>query len=292
MLLALVALVLQSVSPVLAYDAQPDVLAQGSSAAPVAGNCPVPNRGIVMTYPLVPTLRTPGSLRDEAVLLPARDIVDRVGAANVATLDLTVDAAGKPRRVVVISPPHYPGMAQDIVRVYMASTYKPALRNCVPVEATIRTATPASKPEPNSVSVIRPFYPAGWSGAHKAACKVQTVTHARYRPGFVGATAYTAMLPALPDAMKDLTVGTKVKTSVAVHVNAAGAATRVAVVDPSGQRAYDDAVSSAARRATYPLIASNCKPLPADYVWQTTFARTTPLFFIGNTARRPVSRRR
>jgi len=292
MLLALVALVLQSVSPVLAYDEQREVLEQGSSAAPVAGDCPVPNRGIVMTNMLVPTLHTPGSPPDEAVMRPARDIADRVGAANVATLDLTVDAAGKPRKVVVISPPHYPGMAQDIVRVYMASTYKPALRNCVPVEATIRTATLASKPEPNSVSVIRPFYPAGWSGEHKAACKVPTVTHARYRPGFGGGTSFTAMMPALPGAMKDLTVGTKVKTSVTVHVNAAGAATRVAVVDPSGQRAFDDAVFIAARRATYPLTVSTCKPLPADYVWQTTFTRTTPLFFFANSARRPFLRRR
>ena len=292
MLLALVALLLQSVSPVLAYDAPPDLLAQGSSAAPVAGHCPVPNRGIVMTGLLMPALRTPGSPRDEAMVLPARHIMDLAGAANVAALDLTVDAAGKPRKVVVISPPHYPGMARDIVRVYMASTYRPALRNCVPVEATIRTATLASKPEPNSVSVIRPFYPAGWSGQNKGACKVPTVTHARYRPGFVGGTAYTAMLPALPNAMKDLTVGTKVKTSVAVHVNAAGEATHVVVVDPSGQRAYDDAVSSAARRATYPLIASTCKPLPVDYVWQTTFTRTTPLFFFAKSARRPFLRRR
>ena len=50
MLLALVALAPQSVSPVLAYDAQPDLRAQASTAAPVAGSCPVPNRGIVMSY--------------------------------------------------------------------------------------------------------------------------------------------------------------------------------------------------------------------------------------------------
>ena len=135
------------------------------------------------------------------------------------------------------------------------------------------------------------MYPAGWSGEHKAACKVPTVTRARYRPGFAAGTEFTAMLPAFPDAMNDLALGSQVKSSVAVHVNAAGAATSVAVVDPSGQPAYDDAVASAARRATYPLTASTCKPLPADYVWQTTFERTNLLFFLGNAARRPALRR-
>ena len=157
--------------------------------------------------------------------------------------------------------------------------------------ATIRTAIPVDKPEPRSVSVIAPVYPAGWSAEHKAACKVPTVTRARYRPGFTPGTEYTAMLPAFPDGLNDLALGSQVKSSVAVHVNAAGAATSVAAVDPSGQPAYDDAVASAARRATYPLTASTCKPLPANYVWQTTFERTNMLFFVGNAARRPALRR-
>jgi beta-lactamase regulating signal transducer with metallopeptidase domain len=293
MLLALVALVLQSVSPVLAYDLQADVLAPGSSAAPVAGHCPVPNRGIVMIYRFRPARRTATAANPGfgIELQPARETVDRLGAANVATFDLTVDAAGKARKVVVISAPRYPGMGQDVVRSSMAASYKPALRNCVPVEATIRTAAPMIKPEPRSVSVIAPVYAPGWSSEHGSGCKVPTVTRAHYRPGFNKGTAYDAMLPALPGAMNDLAVGTQIMSSVAVHVNAAGAATRVAVIDPSGQPAYDAAVSSAARRATYPLIASTCKPLPADYVWQTTFERTGPLMFIGAAPHTPVLRR-
>ena len=291
MLLALIALALQSVSPVLAYDAQPDLLARASATAPVAGSCFVPNRGIVMSYLLGPARRTATTPRDDAQLREARDIAKRIGPSNVATFDLTVDAAGKARKVAVLTPPRYPGMTQDIVRIFMASTYEPALRNCVPVTATIRTAIPVAKPEPRSVSVIAPVYAAGWSAEHKAACKVPTVTRARYRPGFTAGTEYTAMLPAFPNAMNDLAVGSQVKSSVAVHVNAAGAATSVAAVDPSGQPAYDDAVASAARRATYPLTGSTCKPLPAQYVWQTTFERTNVLFFMANAARRPTLRR-
>ena len=202
-----------------------------------------------------------------------------------------MDAAGKARKVVVISPPRYPGMAQDIVRGAMAASYKPALRNCIPVEATIRTAALANAPEPNSTSVITPVYAPGWSSEHAAACKVPTVTRARYRPGFTPPTAYTAMLPALPRQMSDLALGTQISSSVAVHVNAAGTATRVVAVDPSGQPAYDEAVSSAARRATYPLVASACKPLPADYVWQTTFERTAPIMFISAVPHKPFLRR-
>jgi beta-lactamase regulating signal transducer with metallopeptidase domain len=291
MLLALVALALQSVSPVLAYDAQPDLLARASTAGPNAGSCPVPNRGIVMSYLLGPARGTVMSGRDDAELRKARDITKRLGPSNVATFDLTVDAAGKPRKVVVLTPPRYPGMTEDIVRIYMASSYEPALRNCLPVTATIRTAMPFDKPEPRSVSVITPVYPAGWSAEHKAACKVPTVTRARYRPGFAPGTEYTPILPAFPNAMNDLALGSQVKSSVAVHVNAAGAATSVAVVDPSGRPAYDDAVASAARRATYPLTGSACKPLPADYVWQTTFERTNLLFFVGNAARRLTPKR-
>ena len=52
----------------------------------------------------------------------ARDVAKRVGPSNAATFDLTVDAAGKARKVVVLSPPRYPGMTQDIVRIFMAST--------------------------------------------------------------------------------------------------------------------------------------------------------------------------
>jgi TonB family protein len=71
--------------------------------------------------------------------------------------------------------------------------------------------------------------------------------------------------------MKNIPVDEMFKTSVRVHVNDAGAATSAAVESPSGRPAFDRAVLTAARRATYPLDGSNCKPLPNEYVWSATF---------------------
>jgi len=283
-LLAVIALMVQSVSPVLAYPPQPDVLAVTSTAAPNAAGCPVPNRGIVMSYFLGPKRRTASTPADNVEIRGARDITAKFGAAHVATFDLTVDAAGKPRRVVVLSPPVYPGMAQDIKNIYMATTYNPALRNCVPVAATIRTAVPASAPEPSVGSVIVPVYPVGWSARNPSACKVPTITRARFRPGFVPPTPYTAMLPAFPAGMNDLGVGETVQASVRVHVDAAGAATDAALIAPSGRQPFDDAVVTAARRAKYPLAASTCRPMPAEYVWHTTFDRSALLWRLGKEA--------
>jgi hypothetical protein len=56
-------------------------------------------------------------------------------------------------------------------------------------------------------------------------------------------------------------------------VNDAGAATSAAVVSTSGQPAFDAAVLAGARRATYPLDASTCTPLPTDYVMNASFGR-------------------
>ncbi len=243
----------------------------------VAANCTVPNRSIRMTYLGGVARRLPkGSPPDDIDMgaMDPRKIAARAGAAHVATFDLTVDAAGKPVKVVVLSAPRYPGMVEHVTRVLMASTYEPALHDCVPVAATVRAGVPFRGPESNSVSAIVPVYPSGWSTRYGSACKVPTVTHARYRPGFAAGDAYTAMLPALPDAMKNIPVDASYSTSVRVHLNAANAVTSAAVVDSSGQPALDDAVLAAAKRATYPLTASSCKPLPTEYVWHTTFRRT------------------
>jgi beta-lactamase regulating signal transducer with metallopeptidase domain len=285
MSLALIAFLVQSVSPVLAYAPQPDVLAQAFTPAPNAAGCAVPNRGIMMAYFMGRKRRTRITPADNVEVRKARDIVARLGASHVATFDLTVDAAGKPRNVVFLSPHRDRWMAQSIKNIYMASTYQPALRNCVPVASTIRTAVPVSAPEPSAGSVIVPVYPVGWSARYPSACKVPTVTRARFRPNFAPPTPYTAMLPAFPTAMNDLPLGTAVKTSVHVHVDAAGAATDVAVFAPSSRPAFDDAVVRAARAATYPLTASTCRPLPAEYVWHTTFERSTLLFRLGEFGR-------
>jgi len=273
MLLALIAFTVQSVSPVLAYEPQQGVLAQGPAPAPIATKCTVPNRDIRMAYLLGPKRRGPGSPRDDYPL-DARRFANRYGAANVATFDLTVDAAGQPRKVVVLSAPRYPGMVEHVTRVLMTSTYDPALHDCVPVAATIRGAgLPFLVRPPYTLSVLSPVYPNGWSSQHKSSCKVPTVTHER--SSIVGANPKTEMLPAFADSMKNISIEAKFVSSVRVHVDDAGVATSAAVVSSSGQPAFDNALLTAARRATYPLNASSCKPLPTDYVWHATFSRGT-----------------
>jgi TonB family protein len=287
-LLALIGLVLQSLSPVLAYEPQPRVLAQGS-AAPAVTSCPVPNRGIVMTYLLGPKRRTSRTPADNQEMRNASDMVARLGAPNVALFDLTVDGAGKPRKVVLVSPPRYPGMGEFVTRVYMASTYEPALRNCVPVEATIRSGVPtARRSELTTGSVITPVYPIGWHDQHKLACKVPTVTRGRFRAGFVPPTPYTAMLPAFPDSMKNIPIGSTFETSVRVHVTADGAATGAVLVSSSGKPALDNAALTAARGAKYPLTVNSCKPAPTEYVWNTTFENSTILTILSDLASRPA----
>jgi TonB family protein len=290
-LLALIAFTLQSVSPVLAYDPQPNLVAQASPVSVNAGACTTPDRGITMTYLLGPKRRAAGSGADDAVVPPASAIVARHGASHVVAFDLTVDAAGRPRNVVVVTPAQYPGQADSIKRIYMASTYKPALRNCVPVAATIRTAVPSMQPESSTGAVIVPVYPAGWSAGHASSCKVPTVTHARFRSGFAAPTKFGKMLPAFPDTMKNVPVGSRFATSIDVHVNAAGAATRAAIVRSSGKPAFDETALAAARTATYPLTDTTCTPLPSEYVWNVTFDRTTLLYRLGETALRSPARR-
>jgi len=288
MLLALVALAVQSVSPVLAYEPQHEILAQRSAAAPVAANCAVPDRGIRMANFFGPLRRPAGSRPDRRELPEARELVAQFGAANVATFDLTVDALGRPRKVVVLSAPRYPGMAEHVTHFVMAGSYEPALHNCVPVTTTTRTALNFGAPEAIAGATVVPAYPKGWSARNESACKVPTLLHTG--------------VPAFPDSMKDISVDTIYRASVRVHVDAAGAATNAAVVRTSGQPAFDSAVLAAARRATYPLTESsgfkqvrppnapvswnadhgsntytNCKPLPTDYVWNTTFGRYVPI---------------
>ena len=288
MLLALIAFTVQSVSPVLAYQAPPDL----AQASPNGAACATPDRGIMMTYFMGAKRRAAGSTAADDVVVPAASaVVARHGAAHVVTFDLTVDAAGKPRKVFVVSPQQYPGQAESVRRIYMASTYEPALRNCVPVTATIRTAVPAMQPETSTGAVIVPVYPAGWSASHASSCKVPTVTHARYRSGFAAPTKFGKMLPAFPDTMTFVPIGSTYATSVDVHVNAAGAATSAAIVRSSGKPAFDNAALAAARTATYPLTDTTCTPLPAEYVWNVTFDRTTLLYRLGQSALRSPARR-
>jgi len=114
MLLALIAFVMQSLSPVLAFEPTQPILAQASEVA-VAPNCAVPNRGIRLAYLLGRKRHRTGSPPLNYELQRAREVVARFGAAKVATFELTVDAAGTPRKVVIISAPRYPGMVEPLL---------------------------------------------------------------------------------------------------------------------------------------------------------------------------------
>jgi TonB family protein len=296
MVLALVAFLVQSVSPVFAY--QPHPILAAAPAAPATGTCTVPNHGIRMAG--FPGLKARHG-RSPAYPMPyelktASEIVSKLGAANVVTVDLTVDATGAARKVAVISASRYPGMAERVTRMLTNTAYEPATRNCVPVTATIRTAQDFGTPRAGAFSIVTPVYPSGWSAQHASACKVPEVLHWTLRPD-----GPATGLPVFPDAMKNVSVDATYRASVHVHVNAAGVATNAAVVSSSGQPAFDDALVAAARQATYPLTEDtgfkpvrpsgaplswnaangskaygNCKPLPTDYVWHTLFRRTVP----------------
>ncbi len=296
LLFALFAFVLQSVSPVLAYEPQQPVLAQ-APAAPAEAKCAVPNHGIGIT-----------GLAGGKLLLPPRhsgryfelkrasEVVAKFGAANVATVDLTVDATGTPRKVVVLSAPRWTGIAGYVTHMLMNATYQPATRNCVPVTATIRTAENFGTPRAGAFSIVTPAYPNGWSAQHASACKVPPLLHWTMRPD-----GPNTGLPVFPGSMTNMSVDAKYSVSARVRVNGAGAVTSAAIVSSSGQPALDNALLAAARQATYPLTEStgfkpvrpsgaplswnaangskayrNCKPAPSEYVWRTTFSRTVP----------------
>jgi TonB family protein len=281
--LAVVAVLTQSVSPVLAYAAQPPenrpaaaprfitaaprfVAAPAPRLVAVADSaCPSPSRGL-------PTLQ----LMDPAAAIA------RFGAARVVTFALDLDRTGKPRDVRILST-RYPDVAAHVKHILMINHFQPVLRDCVPVAGTVRSAAVIQPRHPDTISLVRPVYPAGWSAAHGSSCKVPDVIHG-------GVPAY----PAMP---KPLPLGAEYNAAVRVHVDARGAVTSATLVQPSGYRAFDAAALAAARGETYPLADetgfrpvrpagtslawnaahnsgtyAHCSPLPRDYVWHTTFS--------------------
>ncbi len=279
MFIAIAAFVLQSVSPVFAYAPQTVADAANSGSVQVAGTCPVPNRPIQLSSGMGFHLSYPGNVQ----WYPAEDaakIIARFTSANVAVVDLTVNAAGTPHIVVVSAPP-YPGMADFVTEVFTRDTYEPALQNCVAVTSTIRTGLRV-KPQPNSLSIVVPSYPDGWSAQHPTSCKVPNLLHTG--------------VPAFPSSVTDFSVMKKAKASARVTVDASGAVTNATILASSDQPAFDNALLQAARSATYPLTESTgfkpvrpsnatlawnaangsavylkCTPLPREYVWNTTF---------------------
>ncbi len=138
LLLALIALTMQTLSPVLAYTAPPAGPAH-APAVTIAANCAEPDHGIRWAPRRVPL----GHLRHlppSAFDLPdASAVAASAGAANTATFDFTVDASGRPRKVALVGTPRYPGVANDLAHLMMINHFAPATRNCVPVTSTMRT---------------------------------------------------------------------------------------------------------------------------------------------------------
>jgi TonB family protein len=266
--LAVVAVLTQSVSPVLAYAAQPPDERHAAAPRFVAASgtaCPSPSRGF-------PTFR----------LLDPAAAIARFGAAHVVTFALDLDPAGKPRDVRILSTP-YPYVAAHVKQVLMINRFQPVLRDCVPVAGTIRSAAVIQSRKPDTISLVQPVYPAGWSTEHRSSCKVPDVLHSD--------------VPAYPVVSKRLPLGAEYHAAVRVHVDARGAVTSATLIQPSGYRAFDAAVLAAARGETYPLADetgfrpvrpagtslawnaahgsstyAHCSPLPRDYVWHTTFS--------------------
>jgi TonB family protein len=283
---------------VLAYAQPPPAVAQGSASA----RCAVPNRGIRVksfwgNVKMSHTKSFQGNVKTSPADPPSMDreipsaaaVVSRFGAAHVMTFDLTVDARGVPRKVVVVGGPRYPSTIAGLKVMAMHNRYEPALHDCVPVAATIRTGVDLGQIHLSSYSIVTPAYPDGWSAQHPSSCKVPTLQHSGD--------------PAFPVAMENAPIGVVYQASVRVHVGAAGTATNAAIVRSSGHADFDAALLAAARQVKYPLTEMtgfkqarpsnatlewnathgsdtylNCKPLPADYVWNTTFERQVSMF--------------
>ena len=271
MFFALIALMLQTLSPVLALE-QP---APEATSIPVALSCAVPNRGIIMMHFPGKDTRAKASLANHIELKDqTREIVTKYGAAHVASIDITVDAAGKLTKAVLVKSPN-PQVGRMLSRLALVNTYSPARSNCAPIAATVRFSIPVGSPERATISILTPVYEAGWSKKH-GTCKIPSVTHARYRLGFQGRLPYTQMLPWFPDSMTHPS-GENLNTIVDVHTKPDGAFARVSLAKSSGKTPFDNEALSAARRATYPLTLARCATMPSEYVWKTSFLPNTML---------------
>ncbi len=282
---ALTGIVLQSISPVLAY-APPS-----PQSIQAASGCTTPNRSIRSLMEIDHTNSV-----ERLWVGPAKpgELARRVGAQHFASVDLTVDAAGTARKVVIVSAPSYPGVREGIVRSFMGATYEPALRDCHATSSTVRMGAYVGQPggpRHQTLSAVDPAYPVGWSAAHPKACKVPNLLH--------------SAVPALPASLEAIPARSTLSASVRVQVNSAGSVTNASLVTASGNTALDDAVLAVARAQTYPLaqstgfkpvrpshtslawnashgyrVYSDCNPLPAEYVWTTTVTGKDPLLVV------------
>lgn len=269
MLFALIAMVLQSISPVLAY-------APEQKTVQVANTCV--NHGVLYDF----SFYTGDTIKHNWEPLPTVAIWNKAvkNAQNrndvrVVTADVTFDANGKATRVALVSPPNIPGIEAHVKEHFARAAFEPAVSNCEAVATTMRVVVPIQfRTDPNTQSNVTPSYPVGWGAQHASACRVPNLVH-----DGVPKDADFASLPAL-------------SASVRVNVDASGTVTNATLTQPSGHADFDNALLTAARAATYPLdestgfkpvrpngamlswnnthgydVYSKCSPLPTAYVW-------------------------
>jgi TonB family protein len=266
--LTALALVAGSVAPVLAYAPQSSGSPQRDAVAFAAGDAGC--AGLHMRIPA-------------SELISPSAATARWGAAHVATFAARLDAAGKPRSIMITSSP-YPALAARLKQNLEINRFQRSPRDCAPATGTIRGAAVIGTVHPSAISTVDPVYPAGWSARHPGACKIPELLHAG--------------VPPFPSSVTGLPPGAEYTSSVHVDVDPSGAATGATITGSSGRSAFDDATLAAARSATYPLAGSTgfkpvrppgttlawnaahgsetyarCPAPPGGYVWHTTFSR-------------------
>jgi TonB family protein len=270
--LAVVALVIESVSPVFAYASPQFIPAPAHNAAAGGAGCPGTRRGLPVSM-----LATP------------RAAVAKFGASRVVPFTVTFDARGTAHNLTIGSAPS-PAVAQRVKEMLTINHFQPQLRGCLPVAGTVRGAVVLGTVHASTLSIVEPVYPNGWSAQHPGSCKVPNLLRTED--------------PAFPASMNGIPVGSEYTAAARVLVDQTGAVTNAALAGSSGHRAFDDALLAAVRGATYPLTEStgfkpvrpsgaslawnaangsskyaHCAPLPTAYVWHTTFSRTPLLMF-------------
>ncbi len=272
MLLAIFAILVQSISPILAY-ASPN-----HTAMQVSSGCAVPNRGIQVRM----VLYTHAEKKTWFMPLPTkREVESHDGTAGLVPVDVTVDASGVARKVVVESNTIAPRIKKQITQTIMGESYKPAIVHCTAIASTSRTWLVVHLMPPLLISMVSPSYPDGWSAQHPSACKVPNLIH--------------GVVPALPKSLM-LPLSGKLSATARVRVNAGGSVTSATILVSSGKPAFDKVVLAAARAATFPLKGSTgfkpvrpsnatlawnathgysayskCTPLPTTYLWEETY---------------------
>lgn len=275
---ALIALVMQSMLPVLAYAQTPHAPGRARPAG-----CATANRGVLQVMRFysgdrIKTDRTPVPTASQFAAMLKKYPQER--ELRVAVADVTFDATGKVAKIRIVSAPNIPGLAARVKRDLAARTFEPAIVNCTAVAKTIRTVAVVQFLQAAMThSTVDPAYQPGWSSRHPQSCKVPSLVHDGV-PHFADTRGWRSLA-----------------ASVRVWVNPGGAVTRSQLLRTSGKAAFDQAVLDAARAARYPLndgtgfkpvrpdgamltwnqthgysAYSKCAPPPAQYVWSTTYA--------------------